>query len=280
MKPPMKSRQNVKANEVHRELLNEQSPALLQELHLLTNTGALNADARRKLKQVNHLVNLISPALDDIFQRFGDPLTIDVGAGKAYLGFILYQLYFHSRSKGKIISIESRADLVGRALEMAQRLKFNRMEFVGSTIKVFPAPERVNLVTALHACDTATDEALQLGVRANADYLAVVPCCQAEVADLLKKEKESPIQSLWSQGIHRREFGSHLTNVIRALTLESLGYQVTVTELVGWEHSLKNEFILAKKIQKENKSSLGRLKILLKEINVKPMIVRELLPEL
>jgi len=274
------SRQNIKPRAVTKELLDEQSPALLKELHLLTSTGALNADARRKLKQVNHLVNLIRPALDDTFSRYVDPVTIDVGAGKAYLGFILYQLYFSAQTKGRIISVETRAELVDRARAMATRLGFIRMEFVSSPVREFKSPEKINLVTALHACDTATDEALQLGVRANADYLAVVPCCQAEVAELLKKERESHLDSLWRHGIHRREFGSHLTNVIRALTLESLGYQVTVTELVGWEHSLKNEFIFAKKVQKENRLSFKRLNALLDDIKVKPMIVRELLPDL
>lgn len=278
-----KSRVQLKAHQVSRELLDEQSPELLKELHLLTADGALNADARRKLKQVNHLVNLIKPALDEIFSRFAEPKVIDVGAGKAYFGFILYQLYFKNRENGEILSIENRSDLVSRAQSMAARLDFNRMKFVDSTISNFiknPSGERLHLVTALHACDTATDEAIILGVKSKADYLALVPCCQAEVAELLKKEKKSSIQSLWDQGIHRREFGSHLTNVIRTLALESLGYQVTVTELVGWEHSLKNEFILAKRIQNENKMALEKLRNLLKELSLRPMIMRELLPEL
>jgi protein-L-isoaspartate O-methyltransferase len=274
----VKSRINVKPSDVKRELLDEQAPKLLQELHLLTRDGALNADARRKLKQVNHLVNLISPALNDVLERFEEPILIDVGAGKAYLGFILYQLYL--QNKGSVISVENREELVKKGESMAERMDFRRMKFIHSSIASFQAPERVHLVTALHACDTATDEALILAIKSKADHIAVVPCCQAEVAELLRKEKNSSLQMLWENGIHRREFGSHFTNVIRALVLETFGYQVTVTELVGWEHSLKNELILGKKVQNINSSAKDKLASLLEKINVKPLLVRQLLPEL
>jgi hypothetical protein len=275
----VKSRVNVKPTEIKRELLDEQAPELLKELHLLTREGALNADARRKLKQVNHLVNLISPALTDILERFEDPNIVDVGAGKAYLGFILYQLYLQSRENGHITSVESREDLVEKGEAMASRMGFHRMKFLHSKIGDFKS-ERTHLITALHACDTATDEALILAVNSKADHVAVVPCCQAEVAELLRQEKKSSLQMLWENGIHRREFGSHLTNVMRALVLETFGYQVTVTELVGWEHSLKNELILGKKIQNTNSKAKEKLIKLLEAVNVRPFIVRHLLPEL
>ena len=184
-------------------------------------------------------MNLLSPALTDIQERFEKPLVIDVGAGKAYLGFILYELYFKTKSEGRILSIESRRDLMERAQAMAKRLDFGRMDFVNDEVRNFKGSDRVHLLTALHACDTATDEALILGVRSQADHIAVVPCCQAEAARLLQGEKKYPMGVLWEHGIHRREFGSHFTNVVRALTLEALGYSVTVTELVGWSTRLK-----------------------------------------
>ena len=120
-------------------------------------------------------------------------------------------------------------------------------------------PERLHrLPTALHACDTATDDALVLAIRRKADHIAVVPCCQAEVAAQLRERKE-PLPGawplLWAHPIHAREFGAHLTNVIRTLVLQSFGYQVTVTELVGWEHSMKNELILARKVHREHAPS-------------------------
>ena len=140
-------------------------------------------------------------------------------------------------------------------------------------------PERVHVLTALHACDTATDDAIVQAVRHKADHVALVPCCQAEVAQQLKESRRAvkpEMLSLFAHAWHRREFGSHLTNVIRALLLESFGYQVTVTELAGWEHSLKNELILARRVHKENREARLRLEQLLLATGVRPKAVRVL----
>jgi Methyltransferase domain len=263
---------------VRRELLAEQSPALLQELHLLTRDGHLNADALRKLKQVNHLVGLLRPALEDVLSRFGDPVLVDAGSGNAYLGFILYELFLKSAGKGTLLCIESRPELTAQAEERARRLGYERMRFVTAGLEKAPWPDRPHLVVALHACDTATDDALLGGISRHADYVAVVPCCQAEVARQLKEHPApSPtLAALAEHPWHRREFGSHLTNVIRALALEAEGYSVTVTELTGWEHSLKNELLLGKKVRREDAHARERLHRLLAETAVAPKLVRGL----
>ncbi len=272
------SRRRVEANELKKELAPGQSVELLKDLHLVTRDGAMNADTLRKLKQVNHLVQLVRPALDDVLARFADPVVIDCGAGKSYLGFILYELFLRDAGKGKLMLLESRDDLVKGARERAARLGFARLEVLGSDIAGATLPARVNLVVALHACDTATDDAVALAIQHGADHVAVVPCCQAEVARQLKEKggASSVIAELHSHPWHRREFGSHLTNVIRALTLEAYGYSVTVTELAGWEHSLKNELILAKKVRGANPEARRRLMDLLDATGVEPKITRTL----
>jgi hypothetical protein len=271
-------RRQLKAAEVRRELLPEQSTALLRELHLLTRDGNVNADALRKLKQVNHLVGLLRPALDDVFGRFGRPLVVDAGSGNAYLGFVLYELFFKGEEKGELVSIEARAELTARSEERARRLGFERMRFVTAPLESAPWPERFHLLTALHACDTATDDALAAAIRHGVDHVAVVPCCQAEVArQLRERPPASPVMAaLVEHPWHRREFGSHLTNVIRALVLEAHGYSVTVTELTGWEHSLKNELILGRKVRGESQPARSRLEALLSETGVRPALVRAL----
>ena len=271
-------RRQLKAAEVRRELLPEQSTALLRELHLLTRDGNLNADALRKLKQVNHLVGLLRPALDDVFGRFGRPLVVDAGSGNAYLGFVLYELFFKGEEKGELVSIEARAELTARSEERARRLGFERMRFVTAPLESAPWPERFHLLTALHACDTATDDALVAAIRHGVDHVAVVPCCQAEVArQLRERPPASPVMAaLVEHPWHRREFGSHLTNVIRALVLEAHGYSVTVTELTGWEHSVKNELILGRKVRGESQPARRRLEALLAETGVRPALVRAL----
>jgi hypothetical protein len=270
----------VKGRAVRRELLPNQSPELLRELHLLTRDGDLNADALRKLKQVNHLVGLLTPALEDAFARFAAPVVVDAGSGNAYLAFVLHELFFRGAEKGELVCIEARDELTQRSRERAERLGYARMRFVTAALEDTASwPQRVHLVTALHACDTATDDALAGAILRDADHVAVVPCCQAEVAQQLKERRAEvapPIQSLFAHAWHRREFGSHLTNVIRALVLESRGYQVTVTELTGWEHSLKNELILGRRVHRESREARKRLEALLAEAKVAPKLVRTL----
>jgi len=275
----VKAREQVDAKHVRAELLPEQSTELLKTLHLLTPDGNLNADARRKLKQVNHLVGLVQPALDDVFARFPASLVVDVGSGNSYLGFVMYELFFKARDIGELRNVESRADLVKRSTERAAQLGYSRMTFAQAAIEHAELPERVHVLTALHACDTATDDAIVQAIRHKADHVALVPCCQAEVAQQLKEvraQARPELRELFAHAWHRREFGSHLTNVIRALLLESHGYQVTVTELAGWEHSLKNELILARRVHKENRDAKARLEQLLASTGVRPKAVRVL----
>ncbi len=251
---------------------------LLKELHLLTREGQLNADARRKLKQIRHLVGLLKPALDDALARSGDPLIVDCGAGKSYLGAVLYELVLGPAGKGSLLAIEARPELSAAAAQRAARFKQTRFTVKTGEIAATDLPGRPHIVTALHACDTATDDALALAIAANADHVAVVPCCQAEVARQLEKSQpdDNATAALFDHALHRRELGSHLTNVVRGLVLEAHGYKVTVTELVGWEHSAKNELILGRRVNRFDKAARVRLRAVLDRFHVEPAIVREL----
>ena len=255
---------------------------LLKDLHLLTRDGQLNADARRKLKQIRHLVNLLKPALDDALARAGDrpaePLIVDCGAGKSYLGALLYELVLGPAKRGSLVAIEARPELSEQAAVRAARFGQDRFTVLAGAIAEAQLPGRPHVVTALHACDTATDDALALAVCRNADHVAIVPCCQAEVARQLERAKptDPATAALFEHALHRRELGSHLTNVVRALALESHGYKVTVTELVGWEHSAKNELILGKRVNRFDAAARTRLRALLDRFQIEPAIVREL----
>ncbi len=277
------SPRQARGEAVQRELLPGQSPELLRELHLLGRDGALHADSLRKLKQVNHLVQLLEPALLDVRERHPDGVLVDAGAGNAYLAFVVYELFLRDPEAREVLyCVEPREDLRRRAEERARKLGFDRMRFVDAELAQAPLPDRVHLLMALHACDTATDDAIAVGLRRGADHIAVVPCCQAEVAAQLKEQPDAAAQPwplLWAHPIHRREAGAHLTNVVRALLLESFGYQVTVTELTGWEHSLKNELILARRVHREHRGARARLQALLAATRVRPKLVREMCPE-
>lgn len=272
------SRTKVDRAALANELLPGASIELLKDLHLLTREGDLNADARRKLKQINHLINLLRPALDDVLTRFADPVLVDCGAGKSYLGFLLAQLILRPAARGQLWAIETRAELVAQTAERALRLGLPQVHALHGSVVEANVPERVHLVCALHACDTATDDALSLALQRNADYIAVVPCCQAELAQQWKAHKpdDAVFAALVAHPLHRRELGAHLSNVIRALTLEAHGYSVTVTELVGFEHSLKNELILAKRVKRFDRNAQRKLDDVLARTGVRPKLIRDL----
>ncbi|TSA23276.1 MAG: SAM-dependent methyltransferase [Betaproteobacteria bacterium] len=259
------------------EIRPDQSVELLQALHILTRDGTLNQDSRRKLKQVYHLYNFIEPLLTEVMARRGDLTLVDHGAGKSYLGFILYDLFLKARATGQVYGIETRAELIRSAQDLAVRAGFTRMSFLNLTVEASIAspalPAAVDIVTALHACNTATDDAIRFALAKQARHIVLVPCCQAEVAAVLRQNKNASfgrtvLSELWRHPIHTREFGSVLTNVLRSLQLQAHGYQVTVTELVGWEHSMKNELIIATQSDTPRGDARARLEALLDALNL------------
>ena len=265
------------------EIKPQQSIELLKALHILTRDGKLNQDTRRKLKQVYHLYHFIEPLLTELMEE-GDNITlVDHGAGKSYLGFILYDLFMKQHQSGHVVGIETRAELIQKSKDLAEHLHFDRMDFhhlsVEESMTSALLPEQVEIVTALHACNTATDDAIRFGLEKNAKFMVLVPCCQAEVAEVLRKHKnesfgKTPLSEIWRHPIHTREFGSQITNVLRCLQLEAHGYQVTVTELVGWEHSMKNELIIARYKNSPRKNAQVRLAQILETLNLEELHTR------
>lgn len=270
--PPMNTMHEIKPG---------QSIELLKELHILTRDGKMNQDSRRKLKQVYHLYQFIESLLQEIRQDHADITLVDHGAGKSYLGFILYDLFFKQQpGSSHIYGIETREELVTHSRELAARLGFPGMSFfnlsVAESITSDKLPEKVDMVTALHACDTATDDAIHFALKKQARHIVLVPCCQAEVAAVLRKNKGKELKKnilteLWRHPIHTREFGSHVTNVLRCLQLEAHGYQVTVTELVGWEHSMKNELLIAHYKNLPRQRPAERLQEMLQSLGLEEM---------
>ena len=258
-----------------------QSIELLKELHILTRDGKMNQDSRRKLKQVYHLYQFIEPLLQEVRTDHGDVSLVDHGAGKSYLGFILYDLFFKDQpGVSRIYGIETRQELVEKSRALAQRLGFTGMEFlnlsVAESIVTDKLPQTIDIVTALHACNTATDDAIRFGLHKKARFMVLVPCCQAEVASVLNRNKgkslgKTALTELWRHPLHTREFGSQLTNVLRCMQLEAHGYQVSVTELVGWEHSMKNELIIARYQNLPRKRPSERLQQVLENLGLEEL---------
>ena len=280
----------AKPDLVASEIRPGQSLELLKELHILTREGKLNQDSRRKLKQVYHLYGFIEKLLLELPHSDKGLTLADHGAGKSYLGFIIYDLFFNAlenktkrlgHANDHIYGIETRAELVQKSRELAARLGFTGMSFlnlsVAESAQSTDLPAQIDIVTALHACDTATDDAIAFGLQKRAKYLVLVPCCQAEVAARLRDNRglavaKTPLAELWRHPLHTRELGSQITNVLRCLYLEASGYQVTVTELVGWEHSMKNELILAKYTGAKKVSAANHLREVLTQFGLEELL--------
>ena len=294
-RPPAKTAADTSpkpSGQVIEELRPGQSIELLKELHILTREGRLNQDTRRKLKQVYHLYQFIEPLLEEVSRDKPAPTLADHGAGKSYLGFILYDLFYNvahqgQKTAGHVYGIETRSELVDKSRALAARLGFARMSFLNLSVQQATTssdmPATIDIVTALHACDTATDDAIAFGLAKQARHMVLVPCCQAEVAGVLKKTRvltlaKTPLAELWRHPLHTREFGSQITNVLRCLQLEANGYDVTVTELVGWEHSMKNELILASRPARPNVAKTAaardRLQAVLQELGLGDLSAR------
>jgi len=263
------------ASSIAPEIRPGQSVELLKELHILTREGKLNQDSRRKLKQVYHLYQFIEKLLQELPVSDRGITLADHGAGKSYLGFIVYDLFFKVLNAGHIYGIETRPELVEKSRELAKRLGFGRMSFLNLTVaesaQSSELPEQIDVVTALH------DDAIGFGLSKRARFMVLVPCCQAEMARHLNASKaltlnRTPLAELWRHPLHTREMGSQITNVLRCLYLEAMGYQVTVTELVGWEHSMKNELILARYTGQKKRNASERLQAIGEEFGLRALM--------
>jgi hypothetical protein len=290
-KPSKNAGKPAPAAQVIEELRPGQSIELLKELHILTREGKLNQDTRRKLKQVYHLYQFIEPLLNEVAARKAGFTLADHGAGKSYLGFILYDLFFNVAHAGEpmaghVYGIETRAELVDKSRILAARLGFARMSFLNLTVQEATASaELPPPSTSSPRCTPATPPPTTRLPSAwpKARHMVLVPCCQAEVAGVLKKSRalslaKTPLAELWRHPLHTREFGSQITNVLRCLQLEANGYQVTVTELVGWEHSMKNELILASRPAQpqagKTRAAQARLREVLDELGLGELTAR------
>ncbi len=267
--------------DVLQELRPGQSVELLKELHILTREGRLNQDSRRKLKQVYHLFQFIEKLLRELPGEGAGATLADHGAGKSYLGFIIYDLFFKAPGGGHVYGIETRGELIEKSRALAARLGFDRMAFLNLTRgRIDPCQRAAGADRRGHrpACLRHRDRRRhRLRPGKQAKFMVLVPCCQAEIAACLRQTKalalsRTPLAELWRHPLHTREIGSQLTNVLRCLYLEAQGYQVTVTELVGWEHSMKNELIIARRTGHAKASAAERLRSLLAEFGLTSLL--------
>ncbi len=216
----------------------------------LTKLGVTNADGTAragmsdKLRQVERFVEILGHLVVESPLRDAKRVQVcDMGAGKGYLTFATHDYFQKRGATAEVTGVEQREDLVAHTNEIARELNCDGLRFVRGTIGDYALPEKLDALIALHACDTATDDALAAGVRAGAELIVVAPCCHKEVRAQLSPPPA--LAGVLRHGILAERQAELLTDGLRALALESVGYEAKVFEFISNDHTGKNVMISA-----------------------------------
>ena len=226
----------------------DQRRPFLTALGITTPEHQLVPAMARKWKQINKFVEILAHAIDR--SRLKDSATIrvvDFGAGKAYLTFAVHDWLQHGKGvQPQVTGVELRAELVEQGRRIVADLGLHGMALAQGDVQAWPH-EAMDVMIALHACDTATDHAIHLGIRAGAELIVCSPCCHKQLRPQLLSPH--PLRSVFQHGIHVEQQAEMLTDSLRALLLQAAGYDAQVFEFVSLEHTAKNKMILAVKRQ-------------------------------
>lgn len=219
----------------------DKASALLREIGILTADGKVKNDMIRKYNQIDHYVELVAPMFEQ--DNSDEIILLDCACGKSYLSFVMnYYLRDVLHRRCRIIGIDINPHVISESQKMAKRLGYHNMEFLTADLRTYQPPKQVTAVISLHACDIATDLALATAIRAQAKYIACVPCCHKELLDQYKLPELEP---LTKYGVFKARFNDVLTDSMRALKLEAEGYKVSVVEYISPLDTPKNLLIRA-----------------------------------
>ncbi|MEI6787324.1 MAG: SAM-dependent methyltransferase [bacterium] len=234
------------AHDQAKERLIDPARPFLSELGITRGNGQVLPSMSRKWKQINVFISLFQGALmASRIDRTKPVSVVDFGSGKGYLTFALYDYLTVSLGiEARVTGVERRDDLVGFCLGVARKLGMNGMVFHPGDVTNYEAGS-LQVMIALHACDTATDMALAMGVRGGAEIMLCAPCCHKEI----RPQMISPavLKPVLQSGIHLGQEAEMVTDTLRALWLEASGYEAQVFEFISLEHTSKNKMILAVK---------------------------------
>ncbi len=263
--------------EIQTETHDKPKPRLIQpdkiyltELKISDNQGVVFKNAQDKYRQINHFIELLSPLIQEM-PKLNKINVIDMGSGKGYLTFALYDYLTHNLKKeSEIIGIEFRNDLVNICNKVAQKCNFSGLSFKKGTILEADS-SKTNVLIALHACDTATDDAIYKGINAKAELIVVAPCCHKQIRKEIEKGKvKNELNFITNHGILLERQAEMVTDGLRALILEYFGYSVKIQQFISDVHTPKNVMITAiRKEQKSERLEIKKTEILEKIKNIK-----------
>lgn len=252
-KPPTHKPKTVLHNLPKKYLLQEGEPvSYLVQLGIMDQNGKVIAKKRDKFKQLNRFLELISDVLPEFMEE--KLHIVDFGCGKAYLTFALYDFLTRIQKRKVVIhGLDLKQDVIAFCQELSKKLGYRDLHFSQGDINHFKPDHAVDMVISLHACDTATDAALDQAVKWKAKVILCVPCCQHELYNQVKSDVLNPILR---HGILRERFAALATDAARAQALEIVGYHTQVLEFIDLEHTPKNLLIRAVKHTAKNSKAL------------------------
>jgi len=243
-----KAEQSFSHDKQKERKLSDTGKAYLQELNLTDADGRVYKNAQDKWKQINHYIELLSTSLTDLPEK-SNIKVVDMGAGKGYLTFALYDYLKNSLHREvEVEGVEFRKDLVDFCNQVAKKSDFDHLRFVEGSIENYQSTEPIDVLIALHACDTATDDAIYKGIQDESSLIVVAPCCHKQVRRELEQVKaKNDLDFMIKYGIFLERHAEMLTDSIRALILEYYGYETKVMQFISDQHTPKNVMIVAVK---------------------------------
>ncbi|HHV28840.1 MAG TPA: SAM-dependent methyltransferase [Clostridium sp.] len=247
-----------------------QADELLKEIGILGSNGKIKNDMIRKYNQIDHFVELIDDMLRESFKEHESLTILDCGCGKSYLTFVLnYYIKEVLKKPCYFIGLDYSNTVIEASRRIAENLGYRNMEFKVTDIRNYQASEKIHMVISLHACNTATDEAIALAVNNNVKAMVMVPCCQQEI---LKQYSYPPFEQIIKHGILKARMADVITDGIRALILEALGYKVSVVEYISPIETPKNLMLRAIKTQPSDSRALAEYKKLKEILGINPTL--------
>ncbi len=242
---------------------------LLKEIGIMSSDGKIKNDKIRKYNQIDHYIELFESIIEKL-PKTETVNILDCGCGKSYLTFVLnYYLTEVKKIKCSFVGLDNSKNVIDASKKMANNLEYRNMEFHAMDIKDYIPNKNIHVVISLHACDTATDMALALGIRLNSDVIIAVPCCHKE---LLSQYNYEPFKHIMKHGVFKTKLADVLTDGMRSLMLEAKGYEVSVVEYISPLETPKNIMIRALKSKNENENAMDSYVELMSMLNVYPAL--------